>query len=354
MKKLLQISLFFYAFVLSAKHSWVYQAYHAGDLETARKHSLEMLTTKSDDFQINYNLGNVLYKEAKYQDAANSFARVHGKMESKALFNKGNCHYQMQDYAAAIEAYEKALAIDPDDKKTEHNLELARKRLEQETEQNNQNQDQPDQNQDQNNDTNQDQNQENDSKSNQKNNQSDKNNSEQKSNQANDSENNGDDQKNDQQQSDQSKDNASNNEQNKQDQDESADDASEQSQNQKTNDQKKEKGNRSNSQNVSNDQLKNELEKGKPESPQPKHDPAQKEEFDQDKKSESEKNIIAQALSDGKKNTLMDSLSNDERLEEGLQGLIEKLEREEKHIQGALTRMAVHKSGGKQNDKNNW
>lgn len=115
-----------------------------------------------------YNLGNALYKQGKFPEAAEQYQLVAGQGEklvqteegkgrlAEVFHNTGNIFMQNKDYAKSIEAYKQSLRLNPADDETRYNLALAQKLLE---DQQNEDQSQDDKNdeQDQNNDQNQDQ-----------------------------------------------------------------------------------------------------------------------------------------------------------------------------------------------------
>lgn len=106
-----------------------------------------MQTTPSYD-KANYNLGNSLYRQERYEEAANSYAKVANNKSSskdlrgKAFHNYGNSLLKQEKYQESIEAYKNALKLNPKDMDSKYNLEYARKKLyrqQQQQQQNNQN-----------------------------------------------------------------------------------------------------------------------------------------------------------------------------------------------------------------------
>ena len=121
-----------------------------------------------------YDLGNALYKQNKYPEAAEQYSLVVSQGErmlsenpanfyrlSQVFHNLGNISMQGEDYAKSIEAYKQSLRLNPADDETRYNLALAQKLLEnqenqeeeqeeqQQEEQQEQDQPQDDQNQNQ-------------------------------------------------------------------------------------------------------------------------------------------------------------------------------------------------------------
>jgi len=93
-----------------------------------------MATTKNFP-KANYNLANTLYRQEKYEDAANSFKYIAEQKENdkslraKAYHNYGNALLKQEKYKESIDAYKNALKLQPNDKDTKYNLEYARKKL---------------------------------------------------------------------------------------------------------------------------------------------------------------------------------------------------------------------------------
>ncbi|MBO6050808.1 MAG: VWA domain-containing protein [Bacteroidales bacterium] len=103
----------------------------------------------------NYNLGNSLYRQERYEDAGKAFENVaNNKSSSKdlrerAYHNLGNSLLKQEKYKESIDAYKNALKLNPKDMDSKYNLEYARKKMMQQMQQQQQNQQNQDQNQDQ-------------------------------------------------------------------------------------------------------------------------------------------------------------------------------------------------------------
>ena len=105
-----------------------------------------------------YNLGNALYKQKKFPEAAEQYQLLTGIAEKMAeteegkarlaniFHNLGDISMQNKEYDKSVEAFKQSLRLNPADDETRYNLALAQKLLE-----NQQNENQ-DQNQDQNKD----------------------------------------------------------------------------------------------------------------------------------------------------------------------------------------------------------
>lgn len=127
------------------------------------------LEKNENSFRGNFNLGNSVYRQENYEEAANAFQRAivnqTDKTErSKAFYNFGNSMLKNQQIPESIEAYKNALRLNPDDDDARHNLAYAQQMLQQQQEQQQQQQDgdKNDDNQDQKNDQQQEQQQDQD------------------------------------------------------------------------------------------------------------------------------------------------------------------------------------------------
>lgn len=118
-----------------------------------------------------YDLGNALYQQGKFPEAAQQYQLVAGQgkrmLEEKpenaarlaqVFHNLGNINMKGKDYAKSVEAYKQSLRLNPRDDETRYNLALAQKLLENQQQDQDQNQD--NQNQDKENDQNKDDKQE--------------------------------------------------------------------------------------------------------------------------------------------------------------------------------------------------
>lgn len=74
-----------------------------------------------------FEKGNQLYKNGKYNDAISTYNSIlkTKKHSSELYFNLGNAHYKLNHIAESIYNFEKALAINPTDKKVKQNLAFA-------------------------------------------------------------------------------------------------------------------------------------------------------------------------------------------------------------------------------------
>jgi Ca-activated chloride channel homolog len=87
-----------------------------------------------------FNLGDALYKQGKYKEAADYFNSVVQKHQDKnikqqAWHNIGNCYLESKNYKESVEAYKNALRLNPTDEDTRYNLAYAQQKLKKEEEQ---------------------------------------------------------------------------------------------------------------------------------------------------------------------------------------------------------------------------
>jgi Ca-activated chloride channel homolog len=119
-----------------------------------------------------FNLGDALYKQKKYDEAADQFrlladnSKAARSLRSQSYHNLGNTFLQGKKLQESVEAYKNALRFNPTDEDARHNLAYAQKfLLQQQQEQQKKNQDK--QKQDQKQDQQQEQQQNQDNKNNQ-------------------------------------------------------------------------------------------------------------------------------------------------------------------------------------------
>lgn len=82
----------------------------------------------------NFNLGDALYKQGKYSEAAEKFQDIISKdtpkdIKSQAYHNLGNSLLKSEKYQESIDAYKNSLKLNSTDKETKYNLEYAKRKL---------------------------------------------------------------------------------------------------------------------------------------------------------------------------------------------------------------------------------
>lgn len=170
MKKLSIVLLFFSFFIqgftqnergLLRQGNKLYEDNKFNEAEIEYRKALEDAQTSVKG---NYNLGNALYKQDKYEEAVNSLSNANAmikdtdpQLKARALHNLGNALLKAEKLPESIEAYKQSLRLNPADDDTRYNLAYAMRKQEQQQQQQ-QSQSNKD-NKDKNDDKNQQQNQ---------------------------------------------------------------------------------------------------------------------------------------------------------------------------------------------------
>ena len=166
MKKLAMVTvLLVFPVSASMRTEWEYsQAIRCAQSEqwADAQHRLStLMIDDSDNPELLYDSGVAAYRVKEYQKAEAYFhqmtqnERAIGVLKEKAYFNLGNTKVALNKLDEAIDPYEAALAIDPNDERARHNLEKVRELLKQQEQQqekkqqNQQNKDQQDKKQQQ-------------------------------------------------------------------------------------------------------------------------------------------------------------------------------------------------------------
>ena len=89
------------------------------------------INKEADLFDANFNLGDALYKQEKFDEAATKFDGLTNRVESnkelaKACHNLGNSLLKSQKIEQSIAAYKSSLRYYPDDQETKYNLAYAK------------------------------------------------------------------------------------------------------------------------------------------------------------------------------------------------------------------------------------
>ncbi|MDA0709923.1 MAG: tetratricopeptide repeat protein [bacterium] len=128
--------------------------FEKADYAGALKHYLEAQQDAPDRPEIRFNVGDALYKQGKFDEAAKELGQVVGSentgLGAKALYNLGNTYYQQEKYQEAVDAYKKSLMLQSTDRDAKVNLELALEKLQKQKEDKNQDQKKDSDKQDQN------------------------------------------------------------------------------------------------------------------------------------------------------------------------------------------------------------
>lgn len=106
-----------------------------GEYEEALKCYQEALVLEPDDPQIHYNIGRVLYRLQRYDEAISEFQLGFlgrdNDFRSDVFYNIGNSQFKKGQLEPAIESYKMSLLADPDDIEAKQNLEFCLKIKEQ-------------------------------------------------------------------------------------------------------------------------------------------------------------------------------------------------------------------------------
>ncbi len=118
------------------------------------------LEKNNQSYEAHYNLGNSLFRQNKYPEAAEEFVKAGQFIDAKkdkqkaaqTYHNLGNSLFAQQQYEKAITAYQQSLRANPKDNDTRYNMVKAMQLLQQQQQQQQQQQNQQNQNQQQNQD----------------------------------------------------------------------------------------------------------------------------------------------------------------------------------------------------------
>jgi tetratricopeptide (TPR) repeat protein len=124
------------------------EKYSAGKYQEAEKAYRKAAELHPKAFEANFNTGDALYRQGKYEDAAAQFQALEGQgskdQQAAAWHNLGNSLMKAEKYSEAVEAYKKSLRLQPNDEDTRFNLSWALQKLKTQPPQNNQNKDNKD------------------------------------------------------------------------------------------------------------------------------------------------------------------------------------------------------------------
>jgi Ca-activated chloride channel homolog len=131
--------------------------YRSENFQDAELNYRKALENNPSNLKALYNLANSLYKQGRYDEAANilegiSQAQMDEKRRANVYHNLGNAKLGANAIKDAIEAYKNSLRLRPGDSDTRHNLAYAMRMLQEQEQQQDQQQDdknQQEQNQEQ-------------------------------------------------------------------------------------------------------------------------------------------------------------------------------------------------------------
>lgn len=133
--------------------------YKAEKFEDAELDYRRSIDKNKKSFQAYYNLGNALFRQEKYAEAATAYAEAANLLDQKdkrnnerlsqTYHNLGNACFAQEQYDKAVAAYMESLRRNPKDDETRYNLVKAMEKLKEQQSQQNQQQDRKDQQQQQ-------------------------------------------------------------------------------------------------------------------------------------------------------------------------------------------------------------
>jgi tetratricopeptide (TPR) repeat protein len=108
--------------------------FESGDHYHAMQSYKDLLSENPNDPELNYNVGNSLYRMQMYDQAKLFYEKALANTSDAALKNKiqynlANCEFKSQKLKESIEGYKQVLRKDPNDEDARKNLELALKQM---------------------------------------------------------------------------------------------------------------------------------------------------------------------------------------------------------------------------------
>lgn len=116
------------------------EAYDAGNYEEAAATYQKAFENYSDSPKASYNLGESLYRQEKFEQAADYFKKSaelapSDEFRADAYHNLGNTQLKQQQLKQAVDSYKSALRYRPNDQETMNNLSQALRLLQQQQQQ---------------------------------------------------------------------------------------------------------------------------------------------------------------------------------------------------------------------------
>ncbi len=136
------------AWLPAARASEAEDLFTSGEYGQAADHYRQLLKQTPADPILHFNLGDALYRDKKFEQAAAEFTKglqtEDLTLQAKSYYNRGNSEYflgaaaeqtdpehTIKLWQQALESYQAALALQPDDAEAAHNRDLVAKKLEQ-------------------------------------------------------------------------------------------------------------------------------------------------------------------------------------------------------------------------------
>ena len=120
-----------------------YKKGNYSDAETKYRKSIEK---NSKSLEGKFNLGDALYKQGKYDEAAGTFQNLSNEKADKnfranSFYNQGNAMLKAEKYQESANAYKESLKLNPNDEDARYNYVYALTKLRQQQQQNKNNKD---------------------------------------------------------------------------------------------------------------------------------------------------------------------------------------------------------------------
>jgi len=134
-KPLIQISFFLFLSLTAfsqSTHKYLRQGdknYEKSNYQNAED-AYRKAYLKQNNSQSSFNLGNSIYQQNRFDEAAQKFEESAQKtkdknLKAKAYHNLGNAYFEKREFEKSLQAYREALKYAPGDKASQHNLALA-------------------------------------------------------------------------------------------------------------------------------------------------------------------------------------------------------------------------------------
>ncbi len=130
------------------------KSYNDSKFEESEISYRKAIDKSPNSFNAAFNLGDALYKQEKYEEAANQFQALASRDLSKedlakVYHNLGNSYLQAGKYQESIDSYKQALRNNANDLETKYNLSYAMRMIQQQQQNKDQNQENDDKNKEQ-------------------------------------------------------------------------------------------------------------------------------------------------------------------------------------------------------------
>jgi Ca-activated chloride channel family protein len=108
--------------------------YESGDHYHAMQLYKQLLDNNANDPEINYNVGNALYRLQMYDQAKQYYQRAleyteNGQLKNDIQYNIANCEFKLKKLEESVERYKQVLRKNPEDDDARKNLEWALKQM---------------------------------------------------------------------------------------------------------------------------------------------------------------------------------------------------------------------------------